>query len=357
MALAAIAFWWFNAFERVEEELPAPLQGEARYNPYFALKNALQLRGIEVDARATLDFAQMALAPEDTLILGADARMLTPAQVDTLLEWVAQGGQLVLALPPGGEGRAGELVDALGLQVKASFRCLDWTDGAKERSRLCFDSAFESKREANVDFDLLIGDADRGYVLGRAAYGDGGWLAAAGFDFLQNDMLDHPGMAAFAWQVLAPVLHGGRVHIVYNVDVPPLHVLLVQRGWPVLLPALLALLAGLWARSQRLGPLLPLASTNRRALREHVQASGEFLFRRGRVHALYAPVRRAFDERLRRIDPALAALAGEDLVGALAARTGRTPAEIRLALQPTDLGRAEHFIAAIKILNEPGPRT
>lgn len=358
MALAAIAVWWLRTFERVEEDVPAPVQGEARYNPYFALGKVLRLRGIDVDARANLDLAQMAPAPRDTLILGSDVRTLAPAQIDALLEWVGGGGQLVFALPPGGEARAGDLSEALGLSVKAARRCLEWpVEGASEPARTCFASAFEPKREDVDDFDLLVGDDDGGYVLGRVAYGDGAWLAAADLDFLQNDRLDRAGMAAFAWQVLAPALQGGRVFIVYRVDVPPLYVLLVERGWPALVPALLALFAWLWSRSQRFGPVLPLAGAHRRALREHVQASGEFLFRRGEARALYAPVRRAFDERLRRLDPAIAALAGDDLVAALAARTGRTPAEIRLAVQPTDLDRAEHFLAAIRTLNEPGIRT
>src|SRR5581483_10901562 len=135
----------------------------------------------------------------------------------------------------------------------------------------------------------------------------------------------------------------GKVHLVYAADVPPLYVLLVKRGWPALVPALLALLAWFWARSQRFGPLLPLAPADRRALREHIRAAGEFTFRRRRAAALYAPVRRAFDERLRRDDPAVAALA---------ARSGHSPALVRVALNPFDLTDPERFFVTIKTLTE-----
>src|SRR5262249_29720889 len=157
-------------------------------------------------------------------------------------------------------------------------------------------------------------------------------------DFLRTDELKRPGYAAFAWQVLAPALQqGGTVHLVYSTDVPPLHVLLVRYGWPALLPALAALLAWLWLRSQRFGPLLPVASAHRRALREHIYAAGEFTFRRGRGLALYAPLKRAFDERLRRDDPALAALDGEALAAELAKRNGLSTAAVQLALLPQGL--------------------
>jgi hypothetical protein len=129
-------------------------------------------------------------------------------------------------------------------------------------------------------------------------------------------------------------------------------VLLIQRGWPVLAPMLLALFAWLWARSQRFGPLLPLAQGHRRALLEHIRAAGEFLFRRGSAYALYAPLRRAFDERLRHSDPAAAALDGEQQVAVLAAARGLPQAQVQQALVPMALGHPEVFAATIKTMQE-----
>lgn len=352
MLLAAVAAWWFTTFERVEDDVPAPLRGEARYNPFHALKKALQARGMEVAARADLNLPAMQLASNDTLVLGADVRTLTREQAGDLIAWIEDGGQLVFALPQGDEGRGGELLDALGLSVTSGLQCLSWPARDGKKAQSCFRFRFKVDAQQADEFDLLVGDAEAGYVMGRSARGEGGWFAAGDLDFLRNDRLDDDGIAAFAWQVLGPELRGGKVHIVYAADVPPLYVLLVERGWPVWLPVLIALLAWLWARSQRFGPLLPAVEANRRALREHIAASGEFLFRRGRATALYAPLRRSFDERLRRDDPVLAALEGEALVTAVAARCGRTAAEVRMALEPRELRRPEQFLATIKLLNE-----
>jgi len=350
--LALFVAWWTYTFEYAEEERPAPLRGEARYNPFFGLKKVLQARGVDVESRANLNLQAMHLGENDTLVLGADVRTLTHAQAEELLDWTDDGGHLVFALPQGSEGRAGELLDALKITVVSHMNCVSWPSGEKDSAEHCFAYEFKPKSDADA-FDLLLGDKEHGYYVGRRARGEGDVTLAGDLQFLHTEPLKRAGFAMFAWQVLAPALHdGGKVHLVYAADVPPLHVLLVRYGWPALLPALLALLAWLWARAQRFGPLLPLAAGNRRALREHIEAAGEFTFRRGRAAALYAPLRRAFDERLRRDDPALAALEGDTLIEALAARTGHSPVVVRLALQPFNLAQPEVFFTTIKTLTE-----
>jgi len=352
IAIGAIAAWWFYTFERVEEDVAAPLRGEARYNPLFGLKKALEARGIAVESRPNLNIKAMALGDDDTLILDADVRSLSAADAGALVDWIEDGGSLVFALPPGAEGRGGELIDALDLSVVAHTNCLSWPLAGKEKAEHCFHFAFIPKADEAKEFDVLLGTREDGYYLGRRSHGDGDWTALGDLHFLHTTELKRPGYAEFAWQVLSPVIGEGKVHLVYAADVPPLYVLLVKRGWPALVPALLALLAWFWARSQRFGPLLPLAPADRRALREHIRAAGEFTFRRRRAAALYAPVRRAFDERLRRDDPALAALDGEALVAALAARSGHSPALVRVALNPFDLTDPERFFVTIKTLTE-----
>ncbi len=353
LPLAALIAWWFVTFERVEDDVDVPLRGEASYNPLYGLKKVLQARGIEVASRANLNLQAMALESDDTLVLTADVRTLTKDQVDNLLDWIDLGGQLIFSLPPGSEGRGGELLDALGLSVVSHSACLQWpAQAGADSGEHCFVFGFKLKPEQVKDFSLLAGDNQQGYYFGRRAREDGGWFVAGDLKFLSTEALKQPGNAELAWQVIGPALQGGKVHLVYAADVPPLYVLLVERGWPALLPALLALLAWLWTRSQRFGPLLPQAAAHRRALREHVEAAGEFTFRRGRAAALYAPLRRAFIERLRRDDQTLGSLDGEALAQALATRTKRPLAEIRQALNPVDLSRPEQFLATVKTLTE-----
>ncbi len=356
--LAAIVVWWFTSFEHVQREFDAPLRGEARYNPLYALKKALQARGFEVASRANLNLPAMNLKPGDTLVLGANVRTLADAQAQEIVEWVEDGGHLIFALPDS-KGRAGALLDTLGLTLAHASRCHGWSGEEskgkedKDAQWHCFFAGFKLKQGEAKDFDVLWGKPDEGYVFGQRTREDGTFAVAGDLIFLHNTELKLPGNTELAWQMLAPALvDKGKVHLVYAADVPPLYVLLVRYGWPALLPALCALLAWIWARAQRFGPPLPLATPHRRALLEHVQAAGDFIFRRGAPSALYAPVQRRFFERLRRDHPAIAALDGTALVDALAKESGRSAAAVRLALQPHELTRPEHFFLSIKTLHE-----
>jgi hypothetical protein len=85
-------------------------------------------------------------------------------------------------------------------------------------------------------------------------------------------------------------------------------------------------------RAQRFGPALPPRPETRRALVEHVQASGEHLHRYGRDALLLHALRDAVFARMRRRDPLAAALAGDAQAEAVAARTGLTAGAVRAAL-------------------------
>ena len=348
------AGWFLYSFEYVETEVDAPLHGEARYNPLYALAKVLRARGIAVESRGNLNLKALHPGRDDTLVLGIDVRTLSDGDVHRLLDWLKSGGHLVFSLPPGSEGRAGALLDDFGLKVIDSAHCLHWQTPQKTAAEFCSRYAFkpEDEEAAEEDFDLLVGSAKDGYRIGRQAWGKGGWTLVSDLAFVRNAELNDGSNAELAWQVLAPALRGGVVHLVYAVDVPPLYVVLIKRGWPVLAPLLLALLAWLWARSQRFGPLLPLAEGHRRALLEHIRAAGEFLFRRGGAAALYAPLQRAFGERLRHSDPATAALDAERQTAALAAAHRVPTARVQQALAPVGLGQAETFVATIKTLQE-----
>ena len=382
LVIAALIGWWLYTFEGVPQEINLPMRGEASYNPLFALKKTLQAQHIDVTTHGGLNVAALHLQPGEALVLDADIRTLSENQVDDLWAWVVDGGHLLFALPPASEGRAGELLESLDLQVKKHSSCLslreistnadapdkkaesksgindhesdaDSTnkfDSKTGKEQFCSSFRFQVEAKHVSEFSWLWGSEKNGYIFGRHSRGKGDWLVAASLDFLTNRRLNESDNATLAWQVLAPALGKGKVHLIYAADVPPWYVLMVVQGWPILLPLLFALLAWLWARSQRFGPLLLPAIAHRRALLEHVQAAGDFAISRGRGPALYQAARRAFLERLRRRDPALAALRGEAMQQALATQYGFSASDLQQALNPTDLNRPMQFFTTIKTL-------
>ena len=353
-ALAAVGVAWFlRTYERVERQVALPPRGEASYNPLYALKKTLQADGLEVRSRQRLDLAAQDLRSGDTLLILDDPRNLTPLQSQRLLRWVEGGGHLLVRTPPPLEWREdapAPLIESLGLLPSEDTPQCEplQVEGEDEHVEFCDGRRFFFYEAVP---ELSWSDPDAGYVYARLAYGQGHVDVLAEFDFLENGgdrdgnpllpatptavggLRDGP-HRALARQLLAPNYGRGTVHLVYAAQMPSLLRSVLLQGWAVWVPLLLALLAWLWLRMQRFGPLRPAPVGERRSLLEHVRASGEHLFRYRKRALLYAAVRDAFLARLRRRDPLAAALAGEPQVAALAERTGLPPAAVRTALQP-----------------------
>ncbi len=349
-ALIALGVGWFQRnFHRVEQTLYLPPTGEAAYNPLYALKKSLEADGVRVDARQRLLLDSHPLAAGDTVLLFNDASWLGAPQRERLLQWVADGGHLLLRTPPRSSWKdaPSPLLDALGITPSDQNACARFQlQGQGPHVEFCRGQRF---RMHDVEPELAWGDLQAGYVFARLAYGDGHVDVLADFDVMTNrgstaiglDLLTEPprdGLrdathAALTRQWLAPNYGRGTVHLIYSAETPSLLRTLLQQGWMVWAPLTLALLAWLWSRMQRFGPQLPAPAMERRSLLEHVRASGDHLFRYGRGVLLYTAVRQAFLVRLRRRDPVAAALAGEAQVEAIAQRMGIAPALVRSALQ------------------------
>jgi hypothetical protein len=388
-AVAALLFglfaaWWWSTFELRDVKLRAPLSGEARINPLYGLQQVLRARDFEVDSRGVLKIDALPDARPALLVLSPDLRGLSDAASDALLSWVERGGDLLISLPPGSDGRTPRLLEQLGLWSSEHSSCIDWKlpEPAKKpdpdlvdmpsfeelldpfasgrtRGRFCSEQRLHSDdyeqeegSEGAQRFDWTWGNSYDGYVFARLRHGAGQIVISAQLDFLRTEALRQPANQALAWQLLGPSLQEGtHVQLVYAADMPPLHVLLVQHGWPILLPLLLGLLAWLWARSQRFGPLLPQAAAPRRALREHLRAAAELSLRRGRGSALLGPLRRRYLNRLSLRAPALAALPAAELAAALAQRHGLPVEKVDAALFDSRIHRPAALAEAVRILH------
>jgi hypothetical protein len=396
LLLAAFGSWWFLTFERVEETITLPPRGEARYNPFFALKESLKSRGIPVRAAATL--LPERLGAGDVLLLGMDVRSLSPEKSQALIDFVDSGGHLLFVVPEDSE-RLGVLPEHYGLQVGTPvYACTGWSADAEtgiRAGRWCSSHRFDLDRtpvdtrpagqrldrraerilqglaeedtetaDTAEDADPAEADADDGDtadddreadtpardlhlylphdVDGALALsfpqGEGSVTALVGVDPFTSDGLRYAGNAELAWQLLGPLIGAdSSVELIYGSDIRPWYVLLFYQGWPVWLPLLLALLAWLWVRAQCFGPLLPALPPPRRALLDHVRASGDFLYRQDQSQILLEALRRRLRLALERRDPALAALSPRELIPTLAERAGVHSEALREALLPPQI--------------------
>ena len=340
--LGGLGTWWWRTHERVEQWIDLPRTGEAATNPLYVLKLALQKDGVAVQARRRLQRDQVALAARDTVLLYNDPRSLPSSDARALMDWVRSGGHLIVRTPPPGlVGESTQVPLLSDLQVVPMADATGQTDcvpmqvaGQEPHVEFCKGRRFAvgAQGAAMPESPRAVWRSDDGYVFARFARGAGFIDVIADLDFLTNDKLKDVPHIALTRQLLAPNYRAGTVHLVYAAQVPSLWRTLLQHSWMAWLPLLLALLAWLWARMQRFGPMLPAPAMERRSLLEHIVASGEHLYRYGYAHRLHDAVRVAFLRRLRRIDPQAAALEGEPQFAAIAERFALPSHEVRAAL-------------------------
>ena len=371
LLVAAGVLLFPKLFREVSEDVPLPPTGEAAYNPLYALKLALAAHGEQVSAWPNLASASRKLGAHDTLLLYDRPEAMTAVQAQHLLDWVRAGGYLVMP-GPRSLGTPGPLAAAMGLRALEPPESLEPTRTKAGAPQDEFDgcdvlniasSTLAAKEPKGIylcesrflptvaGYALSGGDDRRGYRFGRRALGDG-LVTVAQLDYLDNQGLraDIPAARALAYQLLAPGLGRGRIHLVYSADVPSLLRLLVDNAWMVLLPLLLALAAWLARRGQRFGPLQPAPEPRRRALLEHGHAAGEYAGRRHRAGALHAAVLRLFQQRLQRRAPELFALSGAAQEQALADALQLPPARVREALRPQGLQQPASYTQSIATL-------
>jgi len=333
LAAAALVLWWFSTHTPIERTISLPAQGEAAHNPLYLLRQALHADGVDAQSRRHLQADTIALAREDTVVLFSDPWALTWPEVHRLLKWVERGGHLIVRLPPlREEWQMGELLDRLDIEPAFPYRLCHKVKiaGAVPKTMICGGQRF---RFSDDEFpDAAWGDPDSGWSFVRLARGKGSVDVFSRLDFLANDELGNPAHAALARQLLAPNYGRGTVHLIHDAQFPSLWRLLLEYGRMAWVPLLLALAAWLWMRMPRFGPLRPSPAPARRALLEHVEASGEHLYRHGRADVLLAALRAAFDQWLRRHDPLTASLDGTAKITAIAARTGVPALDVAEAL-------------------------
>ena len=333
--VVVVVAWWNHIFERVTESVDLPRTGEARSNPLYVLKLALREDGLQAEARARLQLGRYPLGARDTVLIHDDPRTLSRADAEALLAWVARGGHLLVRTPPPGPLAADAripMLTQLDLAMMPVVRgCVGWdVPGEPKHREFCGVRRFVPIGGASPS--LAWGDARRGHVYARLRHGGGHVDVLGDFAFLGNDALDEGPHVALARRILAPNYGAGTVHLIYAAQMPSFWSTLLRHSWMAWLPLMLVLLAWLWRRTQRFGPLQPSPADERRSLLEHIVASGEHAWRYGYGHLLHEAARNAFLARLRRRDPQAAALVGESQVASLAERFAMSPADVRDAL-------------------------
>lgn len=382
-------------------------------NPMLAATRLLEAGGHKVRVEPVLSYPLLNQLPDGVMLLSRYARPPDERQARLLLDWVRRGNTLIMTPDWVGDtddaqgeqaAALGQLSDPLGKHFGVALSGRNRVDDTcrvdpletRRREKRAADGVEPAADEDEEDdgagkepegpahlvclnapgaantielarpsdtlqrFDgkgpkPLWGDT---YELAVLVYGEGrGKVAMVAAD---------AGDSYFDNEALRQFDHGELLLLLAGQSGPKAQVMLVQHnepvGWAawvwqhgrlVVIGLAALLLLWTWSASRRFGPMLPEAASARRALIEHIEASGRWLWRlpQGRALLLDA-VRRSTEKQLLRRLPELHALDPNERVRRLARLASLPEAQVSDALLGAPAARGADFTRQISILQQ-----
>lgn len=357
--LAAAALWWKRNFV-YEQHLRPRVVPYLRSDRLLAAGLWAERNGFASVPLADLDTDLRGLRP-GVLLLGQARGLHDDVHGQRLLNWVAAGNTLIM---PVVESRDEEdevalkgsnaILEQFGVSVarlsKQSSRVhpveLRLPDLAYPllvaRSNLRLEQKAQAARPLASDgtpASLLLFAHGRGRVLLLST------------EVFSTHMLGYGDHGQLLLHLLQAEGAGATLSRVNALEMPAWYEQLWQSYAPAVLAAAAGLMLWLWQAARRFGPLLPEAEQPRRAIIEHIDASGRWLWSRPDGPALLLQeVRTATLHIIERRRPALLRLSAGEQLQLLAGDTGLDRAELELALFAAPAGQPAAFTHQISLL-------
>lgn len=350
LALAMIV-GFFALFERIEDEVDVGYQGAARFNPYLAAERLFTRLG--APARTLAASPTILPPPDHVLLLLSPERSLSAERFAQILDWVREGGRLIVM--PDAAPSLDPILRHWSVEISHPVEACEpeilevtLIEGAEARVEMpCTQRLVMKERK---DAQVQTG-TEAGWAFVRYGEGEGTVTFLADAGFLTNHAIGRHDHAAVAWAMIRGA--GGDVPagvwIAIRDEVPSLGQILLQHAWMALASGGVLIAAWLWRAGARFGPLLPESPRHRRSLLEHVEASGDFLWRTGRGEDLLQGARRALLQRIDVREPGWSRLPAPELVQRLAAVGRLADSRIDRALHGS-AGTPADFVQTLQTL-------
>ena len=112
-----LVYGFFQLYERVEETVDLGLGEKALRNPYLAAELFLQQSGIDVESSTEITLIDE-LQDHSSLYLAGTGLLRNEKRINQVLDWVQQGGRLILAVNDNDIGSKHGLLQKLGVAVE-----------------------------------------------------------------------------------------------------------------------------------------------------------------------------------------------------------------------------------------------
>lgn len=349
-AALAIGLWCYFNFEAVDARKYVGYSGEAARNPLLALQRLSERMGAETQVvrRATdLDSAEGG----GTLVLSANRHGMTPTRTVRLLQWVKDGGRLVVEAEPVETRDA--LLDTLGIrrgEARAAGPDVQITLPHTRSMKVAMQPVLLTDRLNRPGIKVAHG---AGTALLQIEHGRGSATVLPSFAFMKNSEIGKADHAAFAWALLhLGAANGGnlsRVLIAPRFERPSLLAWLAGDALPAVAGAGVLLALWLVRKARRFGPVVPQDHAERRRLLDHLRASGRFQWSAHAAPRLLAAAREGCLANIAKARPALAGFEPAERSARFAELTGLPQSDIEFALAG-DASNARAFVTAVQTL-------
>ena len=347
LCLGLVTWWFLNTFERVPVSRRDAPQAEARENPYLALERFLARMGTPVIRTTEADILHRLPAPGTLILDRGRAYHLTASRQAALMEWVDNGGYLMLVPEtPGTPDPVVDMFDLVWTDSLLQSESEDEAPGDAQAKRPPKPSQRPvvvpgAARPLAVEFldgltpvgddpEWAAADSNYGAHVLHFAHGEGAVTVIARLDALVSNSgiadYDH---AELVWSLLERYQPNGAVVLLTRLGIPTLGEWLVARAPLTLASGAVLLAIWLWYVVPRFGIVVPEPSPDRRDLHEHLLAVGRFVRKRGGGDVWLTIVRSAVKGALVRRHPSYGP--GDDDLAVRAAHTGIPLADLTQA--------------------------
>lgn len=341
LVVAALIGAVLSQLERRTLEIEVGPSEEARRNPFLAAERFLARLEIPVSSQSGRERLRLLPPPTDTLVVRYPGS-LAPERRLALDRWMTDGGRLVVTAsePKTGAAEEGDLIAGYGVRLSTEGADRPAFDGKTEvlaeipvedqgrPLRVAFSTEPALVTAAQPDRAVIAGDRLR---MVQLPVGDGSLTVLADDRFMTNAAIGEHDHALYTAVLVAPA-PGGTVWLLYDREMPWIGAVVWSAAPYAVISGALCLLAWAWSAGARLGPLQPVPSRDRRDLLEHLDASGDILWRHGQSDHLIKPTRLRVLELWRRRRPDLAGLDDAALAHAIAVVANEDPDAVVRAL-------------------------
>ena len=311
---------------------------EARTNPLLAAERFFGRMGQQVESVRSRKLLHELPPTDDTLLL---YRVRTPSNVEklnNLLEWVEQGGTLVLGVAHLWDENLDTARSALLEQLRVSVIDTENNDTAiielefaneSQPIAIRFNTRFRLiDEEDNADSSIW---GDDGFYLLEYEYGAGLITVVNDLRLFSNERIGDDDNAYFLHKLAATPQ---KLWLLYDPSSPSLMSLAWEHARPLVISLMLLALFALWALNRRFGPLLPGSVSTRRDRKEHIEAQGRFDLQHGLLPERLSALRKTVEHGWLLRHPMLEALDRRQRAEWIATYTQQNDDEIFEALYP-----------------------